>query len=519
MKTIIKINSLILLAIMSFSTAQAQFGTLDSSFATNGTFQSTGSSSQLYTRAMAELGNGKLLTASHYRITSSNQYFSQVVKLNNNGTYDNSFGGLGIFVIPNGSVFNIRINAMKVQPDGKIVVAGTCNSTASTSSTRTFFVARIQADGSGLDNLFNSGQGYISAPLLASVSPSSVSDVLLTASGKILIVGNTVNQTTGFENIAIARLNSDGSHDNTFGFLGTYAFSQENKYNQATCATQLANGDILVGGLISITATNLSGIIVKVLADGSAEDVSWSSNGYNYPMSGVVNAVKLLPSGEVICAGTFDNKMHACKLNSTGALVSSFGTLGIFALNGGISTSFDMDVQTDGKIVVGGKIENTTGKENLCLLRLNTDGTLDNTFGQSGIVDLTISATGDDFARDIAINSMGNIYAYGGTDGEEFLSKFNGFWPTATDDIYKNIDFAVYPNPGRQNLNINLNGSYAKEAKVIVYSVIGKKLFTQKINTTRVTKIDISALVSGQYIVQLQDKEQRTIASQKFNVQ
>jgi|GEM_PF-4504604 len=518
MKKFLKISSLILFALVSFLTVQAQFGTLDASFASNGTYQTTGSVVNITHSAMAELNDGKLLTTSYYRNNNTSPYFSRVSRINATGTIDNSFGGVGFFQIPTASVFNIRITSMKVQSDGKIVVAGTCTSTASTSSTRTFYVARINADGSGLDNLFNSGQGYINAPFLSSASPSSVAEVLITASGKILVVGNTNSTATSSEAITIARLNSDGSHDNSFGFLGTYAFAKVNNYNQATCATQLANGDILVGGF-SATSTSFLGIAVKVVADGSAEDLSWSTNGFSYPMSGVINAITSLPSGEVVCAGTFDDKIHAVKLSSAGSLVSSFGTAGIYALNGSVSSAADLAVQTDGKLVVGGRIETTTGKENLCLLRLNTNGVLDNTFGQSGIVDLSISTSGDDFAQDITINSTGSIYAYGDTDGEEFISKFSAFWPTAVRSMYKNTELTIYPNPSSSNLSIKLNDSHVEEAKATVYNIFGRRIFTKKINAAQITNMNISGLATGKYIIQVQDDDHRTIATQKFNVQ
>ena len=121
---------------------------------------------------------------------------------------------------------------------------------------------------------------------------------------------------------------------------------------------------------------------------------------------------KIVVAGYIIKAGDAD--WVVARLNSDGTLDPTFGTNGIVSydyMNEDESASA-VDIQTDGKIVVTGEGDNGVDYD-LIALRLNTDGTFDNTFGTAGVVTWD---SGDEGASDIVFGANSSIYLFGNTD-------------------------------------------------------------------------------------------------------
>ena len=103
---------------------------------------------------------------------------------------------------------------------------------------------------------------------------------------------------------------------------------------------------------------------------------------------------------------------------SPGSLDASFGTAGkvITSINTGSDKAYGVALQSDGKIVVAGVTTSpTTGNDFVCV-RYNSDGTLDTTFGTGGIVTTDVQIGSDDVARSLAIQSDGKIILGGYSD-------------------------------------------------------------------------------------------------------
>lgn len=119
---------------------------------------------------------------------------------------------------------------------------------------------------------------------------------------------------------------------------------------------------------------------------------------------------KLLQLGIIIIASNV--------YSQSGSLDSSFGTGGkvITSINSGADKAYAVALQTDGKIIVAGMTTNaSTGKDFACL-RYNSDGTLDSTFGTSGIVTNDVQTGSDDVVYSIAIQADGKIILAGYSD-------------------------------------------------------------------------------------------------------
>jgi len=204
-------------------------GTLDNTFGTGGIVSTSVNPSQAWLSSVVLQSDGKIVAGGY----AGNQFM--VIRYNNDGTLDNSFGSGGIAL--NSLEGNSYIWSILIQPDGKIVSAGSTNSK--------FAIVRYNTDGT-LDNSFGVG-----GQLIASIGPLSsdaCSNIALQPDGKIVAAGfSQTNLQTGY--FILARINPDGSFDNSFGNNGII---ETNTYPLATDLVLQTNGKIIVSGCRNI---------------------------------------------------------------------------------------------------------------------------------------------------------------------------------------------------------------------------------------------------------------------------
>jgi uncharacterized delta-60 repeat protein len=127
----------------------------------------------------------------------------------------------------------------------------------------------------------------------------------------------------------------------------------------------------------------------------------------------------LQPDGKILVNGFFDNgtddDCFVARFESDGGLDNSFGTNGIVKLNVGGDNNYcnDIALQSDDKIIVAGHY-NVGPNQDIYLARLDTDGSLDNSFDSDGLVTTWVSAT-DDNAHGVAVQADGKIVLTGFT--------------------------------------------------------------------------------------------------------
>lgn len=201
-------------------------GTLDSSFGTNGVVIGTEGSGY----SLVIQNDGKILLGG-----SSNLNFA-LVRYNNNGTLDNSFGISGKVITSIG--ISSEANTLGIQSDGKILLGGYAVNGSNFSD---FALARYNSSGS-LDNSFGIG-GKIITPLGAFNSKGN--SLGIQSDGKILLAGNTVN---GSNDFAIARYESNGTLDNSFGTSGKVLTPLSTSYSNCSSLSIQNDGKILLGG-------------------------------------------------------------------------------------------------------------------------------------------------------------------------------------------------------------------------------------------------------------------------------
>lgn len=319
------------------------------------------------------------------------------------GSLDTNFGTGGKVTTAIGARFD-SISDVVIQTDGSIVAVG---SSLTGTYTGVFAVARYKSDGS-LDTTFNSAGKVTTA--VGSIKDTA-SAAAIQPDGKIVAVGGSASQ-SGNDIFALARYNINGSLDTSFGTGGTVTTAIGNASFASSVAIQ-ADEKIVVAGSACI-GTTCGFALVRYNADGSL-DTSFGAGGIVTTSTGTSAGafyIDVQTDGKILAAGksftgTTTSVLVLARYNLNGSLDTTFGSSGIVTTP---AETTDIDnavaIQTDGKIVAAG----FSAPGGFALARYNSDGGLDTTFGTGGIV---ITSVTNGIAWDVAIQGDGKIVAGG----------------------------------------------------------------------------------------------------------
>lgn len=383
-------------------------GTIDPTFNTDGRVTTSlgGTTSTDHNRIHAlaiQPADQKIIVAGVYN-NSGNDDFT-LARYNTDGALDTSFDTDGI-VQTQINTNAEEINALALQSDGKIVVAGRSFTNDSIHSStlhnpndsndlhhddnlpnhHDITLARYLADGS-LDTAFISDPPFdqfdpVDTPGIVTtpIGKGSFAEAMVIQSdGKIVVAGHS-NSGTTFD-FALVRYNVNGSLDTTFDTDGIVTTAVGPGHDFAKALAIQTDGKILVAGMAFL--------------DSTAEQFA------------------------------------LVRYNSDGSLDTAFDTDGIVTTVIGIgSQAFSIALQTDGKILLGGFSISATNNRDFTIARYLTDGSLDTTFGVNG-VDISPFSSAMDEVHDLAILSDGKILAAGfsingfGEDSDFHIARFN----------------------------------------------------------------------------------------------
>jgi uncharacterized delta-60 repeat protein len=307
--------------------------------------------------------------------------------------------------------------AVAIQSDGKIVAAGDSNA----GPDYDFAVVRYNSDGS-LDTTFNF-TGKVTTPI--GPGDDGASAVAIQSDGRIVVAGFAFNGTDN--DFAVVRYNADGSLDSSFDAFGVVTTNFGTGDDEAFAVAIQSDGKIVVAG-DSYNGANLDIALVRYNANGSL-DTSFNGTGKVTTAIGTSHdeafAVAIQSDGKIVVAGDSNNgadfDFAVVRYNSDGGLDTSFNGTGKVTTGIGLSDdeAFGMSIQSDGKIVAAGSSNNGTDID-FAVVRYNTNGSLDTSFGTGGYV-TTDFGTGDDEAFGVAIQSDGKIVAAGeSNNGADF---------------------------------------------------------------------------------------------------
>lgn len=289
---------------------------------------------------------------------------------------------------------DVAVGSIVARSDGKILV---CWNLGKIDAISERFVALLNQDGT-MDSAFSGlghrvwGGGFL----------SSVSGMAVQKDGRIVIVGQFDN-VEGTSQLMIARLLADGRIDASYrpriegsGLKGT----GYNRIQAITGATNeptsvvaallsLSGGKILVGGRFSVAQGAAVGNLVLLNSDGSVDASFLALPGTD----GTVFAIDQQTDGKIIIAGDF-TKVHGqarrsvARLNSSGTVDNTFDpTSSLSVVNYSSSVVYGLRVLNDGKVLLAGSFSKSVGSYGDVVLRLNADGTPDSSFKPSRLFD------------------------------------------------------------------------------------------------------------------------------------
>jgi uncharacterized delta-60 repeat protein len=306
-------------------------GSLDASFNGTGKVTTPIGSGFDVANALVRQPDGKLVAAG-YSDNGSNLDFA-LARYNPNGSLDTSFNGTGKVTTAIGSGYDAA-DALAVQPDGKLVVAGY----GSNGSNNDFALVRYNPNGS-LDTSFGTGGKVTTA-----IGPGhdTASGLALQPDGKIVAAGGSID---GNGHFALVRYNANGSLDTSFGTGGKVT-------------TAIGSSDDSAHGLV-------------LQPDGKLVAAGYSWNGSN-------------------------NDFAVARYNADGSLDAGFGAGGKLttAIGAGMDEAYGLALQPDGRLVVAGKSWNNSNPD-FALARY-VGGTLTVVKAGSGSGSVTSSSGGID---------------------------------------------------------------------------------------------------------------------------
>src|SRR5215469_7007501 len=446
--------ALTLILIPKLSSAQTP-GTLDSTFGTGGKVTTDFGGTGAAARTVAVQADGKILTAGVAGFNGVANF--ALARYNSNGTLDASFGTGGIVTTAFDFPGNFdRVFTVIRQPDGKFVAVGSTVSNLFAD----FALARFNADGT-LDGSFGTG-GIVTTGFGVSAEATSA---VVQADGKIVAAGYA--NLDGGESFALARYNSNGTLDTTFGTggkVGTAFDSGSVSYTQAFSVAVQPDGRIVAAGYTEIGACLFNGLeqpcfdfaLARYNSNGTL-DASFGTSGKVTTDFGGPNdqaeSVAVQPDGKIVVAGAAGQYINRgfdfalARYNSNGTLDTSFGTSGkvttdFAGTNDVPSEPAAIALQSDGKIVVVGRtrVGQTPDGDvyDFALARYNSNGTPDTSFGTSGKV-TTDFAGANDVPSSVAVQPDGNIVVAGGATvsgrAEFALARYVGGAVLSTPDI------------------------------------------------------------------------------------
>jgi uncharacterized delta-60 repeat protein len=349
-----------------------------------------------------------------------------VVRYKSDGSLDTGFGSGGRVVLDFGNTADAA-GAVRIQPDGKIVVAGSAYAPGPSRSD--FALARLNADGTP-DNTFGTN-GKVTTAFPAG-RHSGASAVAVQADGKLVAAGivYTSGQPDGYSSdFAVARYNADGTPDNAFGAGGLAALDFDHSDGAAGVIVQPDGRVVLSGSAWDITGglgQPVGCAVARLDANGSP-DAAFDGDGkvtFSFLGQDWCSGLALQPDGRVVVAGSASTghsltepDFGLARLNSDGSLDATFGEGGRVTADfeSGSDRPSGVAVLPGGKIVAAGEVSayGYTSPREFGAARFNADGSPDNTFGAGGRATAGFGQPAFQIARGMGVQPDGKVLVVG----------------------------------------------------------------------------------------------------------
>lgn len=326
------------------------------------------------------------------------------------------------------------------QSDGKLVVAGYSNN----GSHNNFALMRYNTNGS-LDTTFDEDGKLTTTAISENLGDESAQSVIQQSDGKLVAAGYSSNGSSSY--FALTRYAADGSLDPTFSGDGKLTTIVASSNCRAYSVIQQKDGKLVVAGAASINGKD-DFALARYNADGSLD------GSFNYGIGTVIEisdagddagqSVIQQADGKLVVAGYSYNGSNddftLIRYESDGTLDSTFGGGKVTtAIGTGDDRAYSVIQQADGKLVAAGISDNA-----FALVRYNANGSLDTTFNGTGKLTTAIGAGTNNYAGSVIQQKNGKLVVAGYNSSGDFVvvryntngtldATFNGVGKVATD--------------------------------------------------------------------------------------
>lgn len=352
------------------------------------------------------------------------------------------------------------------------------------------FVVQLSFSQSGnLDTTFDGdGKKYFGFAI-----PNDYGEFIIIQPDSKIIVGGSSSLNGGEASFSMARLNPSGTFDGSFGTSGKVTTSYGNQGFEAYNAALQSDGKIVVvGNQITNSSLGYSQVaLVRYNPNGSL-DTSFDTDGIVTMQLDSSNEdfgieVKIQSDGKIVIGVqsriNFDRDFVLIRYNSDGTLDSTFGTNGISRtlLNTTNEAIYDIALQSDGKIVAAGVISGTSN-DDVAVFRYNSDGSLDTTFATNGkfIYDF---ASNHNYASSVVITSDNKLVIGGWYNNSASSSGFSPFLMRLTDAGIFDTSFNTTGILIQTSDELINDVMLQSDNKIIAISSLNSKFGVSKFNT------------------------------------
>jgi uncharacterized delta-60 repeat protein len=349
-------------------------------------------------QAVARDPNGNIVLAG-----SDGGNSSVLVRLTPAGALDLSFGINGIAINDLDVNRGDALRALVSLDDGRYLG---CGSFTSSSTSYDFFVARFSHNGF-VDTGFGAGGVAVTAFTGASQTANDQCNALAVQTDGLIVAAGVTS--VGHSHVALVRYTSSGALDPNFGTGGKLdinAAALVNGDSEARAIVLQPDGKLLIAGY-AFGPGNSELLVMRLNGADGSPDLSFGTAGITRTPVGssddIANAMVLQPDGRVVVAGSMiaanGRNFVLARYTSNGVLDPSFGNGGLVTTTIGPSDAiaFALSLMPWGRLVAAGsaRIDTSTSGTDLAVVAYNADGSLDHYFGVGGKRMLNISAFND----------------------------------------------------------------------------------------------------------------------------
>lgn len=426
------------------------------------------------------------------------------------GSLDLDFGDAGIVRVDFPLDYS-RSFAVAIQQDGRIVLGGLNGYTneITTDENHHFALVRLNPNGSRDSSFGNAG---LVVPILGG-NNENVNKILIQEDGKLIAAG--ISSTLYMASFAMIRYESNGEVDHSFGNDGIVLTSIQD-WNEAKTGVIQPDGKIILGGYAR-TDTTADFAMVRYKEDGTIDSLFGNDGIVQTDLAGGIDlawTMLLEPDGKLVLGGYANFSLNpnvsdigVVRYNSDGSLDKSFGNAGIDILSLGSQTLIHaMTRQPDGKYLLAGSSDANLPAQQWLLARIEHNGVLDTIFGTQGIIITNVEGELD-FTLSVLIQNDSKIVVGGFNNGPGSRDFVLGRYLVDSLDhtgiqIIEPLSISISPNPCTDFISIVIedqSGAFNCIISDLAGRIIRKE--TLYIGSDKKLLIDTKQLDTGFYLL------------------